>query len=107
MAERFRLNEQGVIEKPSKLKVLIESYSPGNFIFCPKCNSDRVVIFFGNEFPNNLKGVWQEKIHAKKTILCNEWVIIQKTMSFNVCTSNSNPNWICKECHDGGVIIDE
>ena len=105
MTERFKVNEQGIIEKPSKSKVLIESYSPGNFIFCPKCNSNRTVIFFGPEFPANLKGKWQDNIYAKKTILCNEWDIILKTISSNGCTSNSNPNWICKDCYDGGVVL--
>jgi len=29
--------------------------------------------------------------------LCNEYDIIMK--------NNYNPNWICKECHDCGVIL--
>ena len=107
MTERFKVNEQGIIEKPPKSKVLIESYSSGIPTFCPKCNSDGIVIFFGTKFPNNLRGNWKEKIRAKKTKLCNDWGVILKTMASNGCTSNSNPNWICKDCYDGGVIRNE
>ena len=107
MTERFKVNEQGIIEKPSKSKVLIESYSPGNFVFCPKCNSNRTVIFFGPDFPPNFIENLCEKIHADKVILCNQWDIILKTMSSKGCTSNSNPNWVCKDCYDGGVVIEK
>ena len=103
----FKLNEDGTIQRPPKTKVMLVSYSSGIPTFCPKCNSENILIFFGRDFPPNLIENWCEKIHADKVILCNQWEIILKTMSSKGCTSNSNPNWVCKNCYDGGVVIEK
>ena len=103
----FELNEDGTIQRLPKTKVMLVSYSSGIPTFCPKCNSESILIFFGHDFPPNLIENWCEKIHADKVILCNQWVVIQKFTPKNHITNYSNPNYICKECYDGGVIIDE
>lgn len=105
MAKEFELDDKGNIVKPSKKKVLITSYSPGIPIFCPKCDSDRTVIFFGHNFTPRLVGDWQEKIHNRQAVLCDKFEIIQKFTPKNQVTSLSNPNWVCKQCYNGGIIM--
>lgn len=105
MTKEFELDDKGNIVKPPKKKVLISSYSSGIPTFCPKCNSDRTVIFFGHNFTPRLIGDWQEKIRNKQTILCDKSEIIKKFTPKNQVTSLSNPNWVCKQCYNGGIVM--
>ncbi len=87
---------------------MIEGYFPGLNILCVQCQSDQIVIFFIDGFQGKLRGEWKEKIRAGKTILSNNWDVITKFSSkSNTVGSTTNPNWICKNCHDGGVIIEK
>ena len=105
MVAEFQVDDDGNIIKPSKKKVLISSYSSGIPTLCTKCNSDRTVIFFGHNFTPRLIGDWQEKIHNKQTVLCDKLEIIQKFTPKNQVTSLSNPNWVCKQCFNGGIVM--
>ena len=57
----FKLNEDGTIQRLPKTKVMLVSYSSGIPTFCPKCNSENILIFFGHDFPPNLIENWCEK----------------------------------------------
>jgi hypothetical protein len=74
-------------------------YSPGKKLNCPTCDSDRISIFFKPGFQGNKRGVWEEIMQKNNFELCNDYKIIIKC--------NFHPNWICKNCHDCGVIRDE
>jgi len=58
-------------------------YSPGIKLNCPKCNSEKICIFFKPGFIGKEQSPWCELI----------------------MNSNYNPNWVCKNCYDGGVIL--
>ncbi len=72
-------------------------YSPGKKLYCPKCNSEKISIFFKPGFSGKDLGNWCDYLAENNFELCNKWEIIKK--------SNYNPNWICKDCYDGGVIL--
>ncbi len=103
----FELDENGIIIKPSKPRIVIESYSPGIKIVCTRCSSDKTVIFFGHDFPPRLVESWRESILGRKTALSDDYGVVLKHTPKGHVTSLSNPNWICKECYEGGVIINE
>lgn len=66
---------------------------------CPTCNSEKISIFFKRGFQGIKISKWEEIIEKNNFELCNEYETIIKC--------NFHPNWICKECHDCGVIRDE
>ncbi len=72
-------------------------YCPGVKLFCPKCNFERICIFFKPGFIGKEQNMWCDLIDKENFVLCNNYEIIKK--------SNYNPNWICKNCYDGGVIL--
>ena len=102
----FELDSDGNIIKPPKPYLVIETYSPGIVLNCPRCNSTSILILFGSDFVGRLRGQWKEKLREKKTVLCDDYGIICR-LSGGKITSSSNPNWICKNCYEAGVIIDE
>jgi hypothetical protein len=102
----FELDSDGNIIKPPKPFLVIETYSPGLVLHCPQCKSTSILILFGSDFVGRLRGEWKEKIREKRTILCNEYAKVC-ILSEGKITSSSNPNWICKNCYEAGVIIDE
>ena len=105
MSTEFETDENGRIRTSARPRIVIESYSPGIMLCCPKCNSSSVLIFFGDDFLPRLKGEWKEKIRAKLTKMEDRWEEIQKLTLKDHITSQSNPNWICKNCYDGGIIV--
>jgi hypothetical protein len=68
-------------------------------INCPTCNSEKISIFFKPGFKGINMGQWEEIIEKNNFELCNVYEEIMKC--------NFNPNWICKDCHDCGVIKNE
>ncbi len=74
-------------------------YSTGKTINCPKCNSEKVCIFFKRGFNGVKRMQWYDFLNENNFKLCSDWEIIKK--------HDFNPNWICKDCFDGGVVIDE
>ena len=78
-------------DRPLRKKVMITSISPGYPMYCPKCNSTRVVIFYDPRFTPRLQNKW-EKIKVE-----NQWDTLEK--------DSEKPNWVCKDCFDGGVIL--
>ena len=72
-------------------------YCPGKKSNCPKCDSIKISIFFKPGFLGIEKGKWCEHMHENNFKLCDDYNIIKK--------SNYNPNWICKDCHNCGVIL--
>jgi transcription elongation factor Elf1 len=72
-------------------------YCPGKKFYCPRCNSDKVSIFFKPGFLGIENGKWCDYMDEKKFELCDDYQIIKK--------SNYHPNWICKNCYNCGVIL--
>ncbi len=72
-------------------------YCPGLKLICPKCNSEKICIFFKPGFIGKEQSVWCDIINDNNFELCNDYETIMK--------SNFHPNWICKDCYDGGVIL--
>ena len=90
-----------------KIKPYIESYSPGHPTHCPKCNSDKVVIFFDPRFVPRFRGEWKELIRNKKTALENRWEKIKtENRWWKMDEKSAKPNWICKDCYEGGVVLE-
>ena len=75
----------------------VVGYSPGIKLNCPKCNSDKISIFFKPGFIGKEQTPWCDLMDDGNFSLCNDYEIIKK--------SNYNPNWNCKNCYDGGVIL--
>jgi len=71
-------------------------YCTGKKSSCPTCNSDKISIFFKPGFLGKENGKWCDYMDNNDFTLCNDYKIILK--------SNFNPNWVCKDCHDCGVI---
>ena len=93
--------------RPHRKKVILDSISPGFSVYCPKCNSTRVVIFFDYRFSPKLRTKWRELINEKKITLENQWEKIKTENQWKSLKKDSEkPNWICKECYDGGIILE-
>ena len=75
----------------------VVGYSPGIKLNCPKCNSEKISIFFKPGFIGKEQTPWCDLMDDGNFLLCNDYEIIKK--------SNYNPNWNCKNCYDGGVIL--
>ena len=90
-----------------KRKPILVSYSPGYPIQCPKCNEIRVLLFFDLRFEARYETKWNELIDEKKIILENRWSKIKVENNWgNIDPKDAVPNWLCKECYDGGVILE-
>ena len=75
----------------------VVGYCPGIKLNCPKCNSDKISIFFKPGFIGKEQSPWCKLMDDGNFSLCNDWEIIKK--------NNYHPNWNCKNCYDGGVIL--
>ena len=90
-----------------KRKPILVSYSPGYPIQCPKCNETRVLLFFDLRFEARYETKWNELIDEKKIFLENRWSKIKVENNWgNIDPKDAVPNWICKNCYDGGVILE-
>ena len=90
-----------------KRKPILVSYSPGYPIQCPKCNETRVLLFFDLRFEARYETKWNELIDEKKIILENRWSKIKVENNWgNIDPKDAVPNWLCKECYDGGIILE-
>ena len=88
-------------------KVQICSTSPGYPVYCPKCNSTNVLIFYDPRFTPRLQTKWDELIDQKRILLENMWEKIKDENNWGKLQKGSEkPNWICKDCYDGGVILE-
>ncbi|MBS1268617.1 MAG: hypothetical protein MAG458_01348 [Nitrosopumilus sp.] len=87
---------------------IIEVYFPGFPIICPACKSDRVVLFFDPRFIPREIPRWKDLIYEKKTVLENSWekIKLENQWKKDVKVSGK-PNWICKECYDGGIVLEK
>jgi hypothetical protein len=88
-------------------KVQICSTSPGYPVYCPKCNSTNVLIFYDPRFTPRLQTKWDNLIDEKRILLENRWKKIKDENQWGKLKKDSEkPNWICKDCYDGGVILE-
>ena len=93
--------------QPRRKKVQICSTSPGYPVYCPKCNSTNVLIFYDPRFTPRLQTKWDELIDQKRILLENRWEKIKDENQWEVLVKGSEkPNWICKDCYDGGIIVE-
>ena len=92
---------------PHTKKVQICSTSPGYPVYCPKCNSTNVLIFYDPRFTPRLQSKWDALIDQKLILLENEWEKIKNENHWGKLEKDSEkPNWICKDCYDGGIILE-
>ena len=93
--------------RPHIKKVQICSTSPGYPVYCPKCNSTNVLIFYDPRFTPRLQTKWDALIDEKRILLENEWEKIKNENHWGKLQKDSEkPNWICKDCYDGGIILE-
>ena len=93
--------------RPHIKKVQICSTSPGYPVYCPKCNSTNVLIFYDPRFTPRLQSKWDELIDEKRILLENRWEKIKDENHWGKLEKDSEkPNWICKDCYDGGIILE-
>ena len=93
--------------RPHSKKVQICSTSPGYPVYCPKCNSTNVLIFYDPRFTPRLQSKWDYLIDEKRILLENEWEKIKDENHWGKLQKDSEkPNWICKNCYDGGIIVE-
>ena len=94
-------------DQPRRKKVQICSTSPGYPVYCPKCNSTSVLIFYDPRFTPRLQTKWDELIDQKRILLENMWEKIKDENRWGKSEKDSEkPNWICKDCYDGGIIVE-
>ena len=92
---------------PHTKKVQICSTSPGYPVYCPKCNSTNVLIFYDPRFTPRLQSKWDSLIDEKRILLENRWEKIKDENHWGKLEKDSEkPNWICKDCYDGGIILE-
>ena len=92
---------------PHTKKVQICSTSPGYPVYCPKCNSTNVLIFYDPRFTPRLQNKWDDLIDQKRILLENRWEKIKDENNWGKLDKGSDiPNWICKDCYDGGIIVE-
>jgi hypothetical protein len=54
-----------------------------------------------------LQTKWDELIDQKRILLENRWEKIKDENQWEVLVKGSEkPNWICKDCYDGGIIVE-
>ena len=93
--------------QPHRKKILICSTSPGYPVYCPKCNSTNVLIFYHPRFTPRLQSKWDDLIDEKRILLENRWEKIKDENQWGKLQKGSEkPNWICKDCYDGGVLLE-
>ena len=94
--------------RPHTKKVQICSTSPGYPVYCPKCNSTNVLIFYDPRFTPRLQTKWDNLIDEKRILLENRWNRIKDENRWDKSGKDSEkPNWICKDCYDGGIIVEQ
>ena len=101
--------------RPHTKKVQICSTSPGYPVYCPKCNSTKVLIFYDPRFTPRLQSKWDELIDEKRILFENRWGKIKDENRWEKIKDENKwgklekgsekPNWICKECYDGGIVV--
>ena len=93
--------------RPHTKKVQICSTSPRYPVYCPKCNSTNVLIFYDPRFTPRLQSKWDDLIDQKLILLENKWEKIKNENRWGKLEKDSEkPNWICKDCYDGGIIAE-
>ncbi len=96
-----------VYDQHLRKKVMISSISPGYSVYCPKCNSTRVVIFYDPRFTPRLQSKWDKLVDEKRIRLENRWEKIKGENQWERLEKDSEkPNWICKDCYEGGVLLE-
>ena len=96
-----------VYNRPLRKKIMISSTSPRYPVYCPKCNSTNVLIFYDPLFTPRLQSKWDKLIDEKRIHLENKWEKIKIENQWETLEKDSEkPNWICKDCYDGGVLLE-
>ena len=91
----------------NRKKIQVCSTSPGYPVYCPKCNSTKVLIFYDPRFTPRLQTKWDDLIDEKRILLENRWDNIKNENNWDKLEKDSEkPNWICKNCYDGGIILE-
>jgi len=55
-----------------------------------------------------LQSKWDELIDEKRILLENRWENIKDENKWGELEKGSEkPNWICKDCYDGGIVVVE
>ena len=72
-------------------------YCPGKKSACPRCMSNKVSIFFKPGFLGRKMNQWCELMDKHDFELNDSYETILQ--------NNFAPNWICKNCYNGGVIL--
>ena len=91
----------------NRKKIQVCSTSPGYPVYCPKCNSTNVLIFYDPRFTPRLQSKWDDLIDEKRILLENRWDKIKNENNWgNLEKDSEKPNWICKNCYDGGIILE-
>jgi hypothetical protein len=53
-----------------------------------------------------LQNKWDELIDEKRILLENRWEKIKDENQWGKLENGSEkPNWICKDCYDGGIVV--
>lgn len=73
------------------------SYSPGKKFHCPNCDSAKIGFVFKPGFGGKDVESWCSIIHDRGVELCNRYEMIMQ--------NNYSPLWLCKDCFDGGVVL--
>ena len=69
--------------RPHTKKVQICSTSPGYPVYCPKCNSTNVLIFYDPRFTPRLQTKWDNLIDEKRILPENRWNRIKDENRWN------------------------
>jgi len=94
-------------DRPNRKKVMITSISPRYQVYSPKCNSTRVEIFYDPRFTPRVQSKWDKLIGEKRMRLEKREKKIKEENQWGTLKKDSEkPNWICKDCYDGGVSLE-
>ena len=73
------------------------SYFPGKKFHCPGCESAKISFVFKPGFRGKDVEIWCSIIQDGIIELCNNYEMIMQ--------NNYSPFWLCKDCYDGGVVL--
>ena len=85
------------IKRPGWPMTYLVAYCPGVKLNCPRCDSEKITIFFKPGFIGKKQNIWCEIMDENNFELCDNYDLIMKC--------NYHPNWICKNCYNGWVIL--
>ena len=89
-------------------KVQICSTSPGYPVYCPRCNSTNVLIFYDPRFTPRLQTKWDDLIDEKRILLENRWEKIkdENTDGASQKKIQRSQTGFARIAYDGGVLLE-